>query len=153
MLMNRLAAQQEFLPTDLIAEAPFWHYALFAFMLLIGILWMIPAKREGEEDNPAVGGLGAIFTVAGGFMLCLTIFAGDVPDNKQNHENLKTNIQAVYNVDDVIRVDRELHNGDRIKITSDGITSEVIANWDPETYEPTLSPVAVQIEDLEALKK
>lgn len=153
MLMNRLAAQQEFLPTDLIQETPFWYFVVSALLILVGILGLIPAKNSKEEEGSVRGGVGGALLLLGVVVLGVSLFVGDIPDSKQNHENLQANVKTAYNVDDVTLIEFPLENGSRVNIVSDGLTSEVIVNWDPDTYEPTLSPISVDLEDLEALKR
>ena len=111
------------------------------------------AVSKNKRESAIKGGIGGGLFALGGVVLFVAVFGGDIPDTKQNYENLKANIQAVYAVDDVTLVDSHLESGARVKIVIDGITSEVTADWDPETYEPTLSPLTVEIKDLEAIKK
>ena len=140
MLLNRLATQQKFLPTDTTMEAPAWAYGFAAFMLIAGVILLV-SKSEG------------LILCMFGLVFLAMCFSRSGPDISQNNDNFIANVKSVYSVDEVTLLDHRLDNGDTIKINSDGRTYEVIANWDTETYEPTLYPVAVEIEDLEALKK
>lgn len=153
MLMNRLAAQQEFLPTDLMMETPIWHYGAAALLFVLGVLWLIPAKGAKEEGNAGRGVFGGMFLILGVVLFGVSWGSNFSTDSKQNFNNFEANVKAVYSVDDVTALDLDLDNGDTIKIHADGRTYEVIANWDPDTYEPTLYPTTAGIEDLEALKK
>lgn len=151
MLMNRLATQQEFLPTDLVAETSLWYYVLSVPCMLVGIWLMFAVSINGTESRFR-GGVGGGLFALGGVVFAVSLFGGDVPDTKQNHDNFVANVKSVYSVDEVTLLDYHLDNGDTIKVHADGRTYEVIANWDPETYEPTLYPTTAGIEDLEALK-
>lgn len=151
MLMNRLASQQEFLPTNLVSEAPFWYYAISVPLILVGVWLMLAVSKNGKESRIR-GGIGGTLFAIGAVVFAVSLFGGDVPDTKQNHANFVANVKSVYSVDEVTLLDYDLDNGDTIKVHADGRTYEVIANWDPETFEPTLYPTTVEIEDLEALK-
>lgn len=142
--MISIVAQQDFLPTDLVIEIPFLLYCFPGAFIVIGLLLFFRADRVMS---------GALFVLAGIFGIVLYLFMSGNPIHKQNIENLKTNIQTVYDVDDVTTLDKEIKNGDIIKIKDEERSFEVVVNWDPETYKPTIAPTTATVEEIAELEK
>lgn len=122
-------------------------YCIPVAIIIMGLLLLF---LSGETLGAAIG---LTFSFMGAVGVWMILFVSGTPDHTQNIENLKTNIQKVYDVDDVTMLDKELKNGDTIKISDDGKTFEVFVNWDLETYKPTIAPTTATVEEIAELEK
>lgn len=149
--MTQILAQQEFLPTDLVRPLEFWAYGIPGAFIVIGLIVILIATYS--RNGGVFRAVGALSTACGAFMMLCSISIESVPEYSKNYENLKSNIQSVYNVDSIELLSSSVENGGRIKIQSDEYLYEVFVSWDEETYKPTLSPTNISVEDIENLRK